>query len=301
MTLTQLKFVLTVEKTKSINAAAKLLYISQSTVSEGIRDLENELGITIYSRSNRGIELTKEGEDFVQYARNVMIQYDLLLEHYNNPEHAMKDSFCVTIQHSMVAAGIFAQLVQEFGLRDYEYSIMEASTSKVIDDVKNYRSEIGLVYMSQYNENIYNRLFQREGLRFELIGEGGLSVYVSSKHPLATKEIVTYEELAEYPCLIYEQDNNSSFYFYEEIISETYLKGNVIRTYDRGTQLDLLMHMDSYSIGTANVASNILPDWIKRVPIDTDEVIRVGYITRTGAGLSTPGEAFISKIKAVLK
>lgn len=297
MTLTQLKYVLTVEKNKSFNAAAKELFVAQSGLSESIKDLEEELGITIYNRSNRGITLTKEGEEFLGYARNVMLQYQLLVEHYDRAPVVSRHHFSVTLQHSMLATEIFSEIVKKFGMDKYEYSILEASTNKVIEDVRNGRSEIGLLYMSRFNKEIYDRLFQKEGLEFKMIAESGICIYLMQGHPLSDREIVTMDDLADYPCLIFEQDNNSSFYFYEETIMSEFRYQNVIKTYDRATQLDLIRQLDAYSIGTGKVSDSMKRFGLKIIPLDSEERIFVGYITRRGTKLSDAGDAFITRIK----
>ena len=297
MTLTQLKYALAVEQTKSFNAAAKSLYVAQSGLSESIRELETELGITIYNRSNRGISLTKEGEEFLGYARNVMLQYQLLVEHYNQDTARSKNHFSVTLQHSILASEIFAEIVRSFGMEEYEYSLLEASTNKVIEDVRNGKSELGILYMSRFNKEIYDSLFQMEGLKFELIAESGIYIYLLQEHPLAGQERVTMDDLADYQCLIFEQDNNSSFYFYEETLMSEFRYQNVIKTYDRATQLDLIRHLDAYSIGTGKVSVPMQQLGLKILPLDSDERISVGYITRKGTELSAPGKAFISRIR----
>lgn len=297
MTLTQLKYVLAVEQTKSFNAAARELYVAQSGLSESIKALEDELGITIYNRSNRGISLTKEGEEFLGYARNVMLQYQLLDEHYHKGTIVSKNRFSVTLQHSMLTSEIFGKIVERFGMDDYEYSFLEASTNKVIEDVRNGRSELGFLYMSRFNKEIYDSLFQTEGLEFELIAESCVCIYVLKDHPLAGKDSVTMDDLADYPCLIFEQDNNSSFYFYEETINSEFRYQNVIKTYDRATQLELIRYLGAYSIGTGKVSSHMIESGISIVPMDSEERITVGYIVRKGTELSPPGKDFIRMIR----
>lgn len=297
MTLIQLQYVLAVEEQKSINSAAKKLYVSQSSVSGAIKELETELGITLFIRNNRGIAPTKEGEDFIIYAKNVMLQFNLLQEHFSDDGSKQKERFRVSLQHSNFAAREFASLISEFGLDGYEYSIIEGSTNKVIQDVKEYRSEFGFIQINENSKEMYLRHLARESLNFHLIGKRPAYAYFSSKHPLANREVVTYEDLAEYPYLKYEQDDNSSTYFYEDFVSNSSVN-NVITTYDRGTMMDLVDRINAYTIGMGIVGRNSTD--LVSVRIDSDDIYIVGYITRKETKLSEIGKAYLEQLKSYL-
>lgn len=297
MTLIQLQYVLTVVEQKSINSAAKKLYVSQSSVSGAIKELETELGITLFLRNNRGISLTKEGEDFIIYAKNVMLQFNLLQEHFGENESKKKERFRVSLQHSNFAAREFANLISEYGLEGYEYSIIEGSTNKVIQDVKEYRSEFGFIQINENSKEMYLRHLARESLDFHLIGKRTAYAYFSPKHPLADREIVTYEDLEDYPYLKYEQDDNSSAYFYEDFVSNSSVN-NVITTYDRGTMMDLVDRINAYAIGMGIVGRNSTD--LVSVRIDSDDVYIVGYITRKETKLSDIGKVYLEKLKSYL-
>lgn len=295
MTITQLQYVLAVAEHKSINSAARMLYVAQSSVSGSIKELEDELGITIYNRSNRGITITKEGEELIRYAKNVIGQYQLILDRYKNTVQR-KYNFSVTSQHSVFAARPFAEIIKELGMDDYEYTLSETSTRRVIDDIKNYRSELGIIHISNYSKNMYEKLLAGEGLDFHLIAEFPICAYLAPTHPLAGRDSIEFDELEEYPCLLFEQDNNDSYYFYEEIVREDSYK-NVIRTCDRGTHVDFMKTLNAYSIGIGIVPDDMEKDSLTSVRINSDEVINVGYIKRRETGLSKPGELYINKIK----
>ena len=297
VTLLQLQYVLAVEEYKSINAAAKNLYVAQSSISGAIRELEKELGITIYFRNNRGISITREGEEFIRYAKNVILQFDLLRDHYDQKKNIEKKTFRVTFQHSNVAAREFADIINQYGFEKYEYSIIEGSTNKVIHDVKESRSEFGFIQLNLNNKEMIEKYLVKEALELHVLGERPAYVYMSPKHPLAHNEIVTYENLEKYPYLIYEQDDNSSTYFYEDIIDNIGFT-NVIRTYDRGTMLDLVNRINAFTIGIGIVEKKS-KDLIA-VRLDSNETFIVAYITRKGALLSELGNLFLEKLKTYL-
>lgn len=296
MTLNQLLYVVEVSKTKSINATAHTLFVSQSCVSTAIRELEDELGIIIFNRTNRGITVTKDGETFIHYANNIIQQCKLLEEKYlGGEEH--KRHFSVVMHHSTFAAKAFAGVVKEFGLLDYEYSIYETKTKTVLEQVRSAKSELGILYISTFNQDYYEKIFKELDLIFESIAEYEVYAYIGENHPLAYRDEIDLSELEEYPCLIFDQDENSSFYFYEEIIS-AYEYKNVIRTSDRATTIDLLQELDGYAvgIGTANDEKSV--NGIRAVKIRTDEKINVGYVIREGGCLSEMAEKFIELFAA---
>ncbi len=295
MTFNQLVYVVEVSKTKSINATARALYVSQSSVSTSIKELEDELGILIFNRTNRGISTTKEGEMLIQSANHILQQWKSLKERYTG-EGMHKQHFSVVMHHSTFATQAYAKIVKEFGLAGYEYSIYETKTKEVLEQVNNGKSELGILYISNYNQDYYEKVLREMNLCFCPIAEYEVCAYIGKSHPLVGKQEVTLEELEQYPCLIFDQDENSSFYFYEEMIS-TYQYKNVIRTSDRATTIDLLQALDGYSIGIGTVGDETSVNGIQTVKIKTEERIHVGYLIRKGSQLSDIAEKFVAYFK----
>lgn len=294
MTLSQIRYAVAVSEIKSINATARSLYISQSSLSTSIKELEDELGVELFRRTNRGITITDEGEEFVSYARNVLLQYDLLQSKFLR-ENREKYHFGVTMHHSTFSVRLFAEIVKEFGMHDYSYSIFETTTKNVIEDIKNGKSEVGMLYVSSFNETMYEKSFSEAGLKFHVLAECPVFAYINKNHPLAGRSEVTLEELEEYPCLLFEQ-GDSSFYFYEEIIS-AYEYKNVIRTSDRATTIDLLNSLDAYSIGIGMASNSQMESTTTVVRIKSEEKIKAGYLTRKQEKLSLPGERYVEKMR----
>ena len=299
MTIAQLKYVVEVAKTKSINAAAQALFISQSGLSTAIKELEEEIGVTLFNRTNRGISITSDGETFIRYANNVLLQYRFMEEKYFGGSE-VKSPFSVSMHHSTFATKIFAQIIKEFGIADYEYSLFETTTKTVLDNIRLAKSELGVLYISSFNRDYYDKVFKESDLSFEVLGSFPICAYVSENHPLAGKKEILLSELEEYPCLIFDQDENSSFYFYEEIIS-AYQYKNIIRTSDRGTTLELLAETFAYSVGIGTFFDEKHEKGLTAVSIKTDERIDVGYIKRNHTVLSEPGERYIELFKQYVK
>ena len=212
MTLTQLRYAITVAESKSMNEAAKNLYISQPSLSSAIKELENEIGVELFRRTNRGILMTAEGKEFVGYARQVVEQYQLIESKYIQKEN-VKQKFSVSMQHYTFAVNAFIELVKQFGMDDYEFAVHESKTYEVIEDVKNFKSEIGVLYVNDFNKKVLSKLFSEFDIEFHEIMDCHIYAYLWKGHPLAEKKEITLEQLDDYPCLSFDQGGNNSFYF----------------------------------------------------------------------------------------
>lgn len=218
MTLSQLRYAITVADSRSMNQAAQKLFISQPSLSAAIRELEDEVGIEIFRRTNRGIQVTPDGEEFVGYARQVVEQYALIEARYVDKEK-VKKKFGVSMQHYSFAVQAFVEMVRRFGMERYEFSIYETQTYDVIENVKNFRSELGILYLNDFNRKVLGKIFEENNLEFHELFDCQEYVYLWSGHPLAKKKEITLEDLEDYPFLSFDQGSNNSFYFAEEVFS----------------------------------------------------------------------------------
>lgn len=294
MTISQLRYVITVATSASMNEAAKKLFISQPSLSTTIRELETEIGVDIFVRSNRGIGLTPAGEEFVGYARQVVQQYELMENKYITGG-TQKRHFSVSSQHYAFAVDAFAKMVEQFGMDEYEFAMYETRTHDVIQDVKNFKSEIGILYVNDFNRKVLTKLFDENGLEFHPLLQCGIYAYVWKGHPLANKEIVTLEELNEYPCISFEQGSNNSFYFAEEMLS-TYKYNQLIRVCDRATGLNLMVGLNGFTLCSGILCENLNGSEHCAVKLDSDEVMTVGYLVRKGMTISPLGNKYIEEI-----
>lgn len=299
MTITQLKYAITVASSSSMNEATKELFISQPSLSAAIRELEEETGVEIFIRSNRGISLTPEGVEFIGYAKQVVQQYELMENKYIN-RHAQKKHFSVSAQHYAFAVDAFAKMVQQFGMDEYEFAFYETRTNDVIQDVKNFKSEIGILYKNDFNGKVFEKLFTEYGLEFHPLIDCEAYVYMWKEHPLANQKIVSIEELADYPCLSFEQGSNNSFYFAEEMLS-TYQYKQLIKICDRATGLNLMKGLYGYTICSGILCEELNGDEYCAVKLKEDERMTVGYITRKNMKLSPLAEKYLEEIERYIK
>ncbi len=295
MTLTQLKYVITVAEEKSMNEAAKKLFISQPALSSAIKEIEEEIGITIFKRSNKGVLVSLQGEEFIGYAKQVVEQYRLIETKYIDKTN-VKKKFGVSTQHYTFAVKAFVEMVKQFGMEEYEFAIRETKTFEVIEDVKNFKSEIGILYLNDFNEKILNKLFSEYGLEFHPILNCYIYVYMWKGHPLADKETVSLEELEEYPCLAFEQGNNNSFYFAEEVLS-TYHYKQLIKANDRATLLNLMVGLNGYTLCSGIICEELNGSDYCAVKLTSDETMTIGYLARKGVTVSMLGQKYIMELK----
>ena len=294
MTLAQLRYAITVAKAGSMNEAARSLFISQPSLSSAIKELEEETGIELFRRSNRGISVTPEGEEFLGYARQVVEQYELMESKYISKEQSRK-KFSVSTQHYTFAVNAFVGLVKQFGMDEYEFAVHETKTYQIIEDVRNFKSEIGILYLNDFNRKVLTKLFHEFGLEFHELMNCSIYVYMWKGHPLAEKKLISLEELKEYPCLSFEQGGNNSFYFAEEVLS-TYEYKRLIKADDRATMLNLMVGLNGYTLCSGIICEELNGSDYCAVKLDSDEIMTIGYVARKGVNISALGKKYLEEI-----
>lgn len=294
MTLTQLRYAITVAGASSMSEAARELFISQPSLSAAMKDLEEELGIAIFRRTNRGIFLTLEGEEFIGYARQVVEQYELIENRYIAKD-AIKKKFSVSMQHYTFAVNAFVEMVKQFGMDKYEFAVNETRTYDVIEDVSTFKSEIGILYVNDFNRKVLEKLFRERNLLFHPLLNCSIYVYLWKGHPLAGKEEILLEELSEYPCLAFDQGRNNSFYFAEEVLS-TYEYKRLIRANDRATLLNLMVGLNGYTLCSGIICEDLNGSDYCAVKLRSEEIMTIGYLTRKGGSISPLGKKYIEEL-----
>ena len=298
MTLQQLKYIVTVAETGTITEAANQLYISQPSLTNAIHELEKEMHITIFHRSNKGICLSKEGEDFLGYARQVLEQASILEDKYKK-NNGGKKKFCVSTQHYSFAVNAFVDLIQEYGQEEYDFSLRETQTYEIIEDVAHMRSEIGILFLNEFNETVLQKILKSNDLKFHELYVAKPHVFLSIHRPLAQKSVITNEELHKYPYLSFEQGEHNSFYFSEEIFSPSERKKN-IRVRDRATLFNLLIGLNGYTVCIGIIDEKLNGSDIIAVPLADESEMHIGYITHCKGLLSRLGETYLAALHKYL-
>lgn len=294
MTLQQLKYVVTVAETGTITEAAGKLYISQPSLTNAIHELEREMQIVIFNRTNKGISLSKEGDIFLGYARQVLEQAEILEDKYKG-EGSGKKQFCVSTQHYSFAVNAFVDLIKKYGQEEYDFSLRETQTYEIIEDVAKMRSEIGILFLNDFNEKVITKILKSNELEFHDLFVAKPHVFISRRHPLADRQIITNEELESYPYLSFEQGEHNSFYFSEEIFSASERKKN-IRVRDRATLFNLLIGLNGYTVCSGVIDKKLNGKDIIAVPLVDESDMRIGYITHRKGMLSRLGTTYLDAL-----
>ena len=303
MTLQQIKYVIGIADTGSLNKAAEKLYVSQPSLSATIHDMEGELGITIFNRTGRGVTLTNDGTEFLASARQLYMNYQNLMEKYGE-FGTIKKKFGVSTQHYSFAVKSFVEMVKYFNTNEYEFAIRETKTREVIEDVAQLKSEIGILYLSDFNRKAITSILKSKDLEFHHLIDCKAYVYIWKGHPLAKKKSITLPQLKEYPCLSFEQGDDSSFYFAEEILStEEY--NRTIKANDRATMLNLMIGLNGYTLCSGIICEELNGSDYIAVPFQDEDpkinrIMEIGWITRKGFNMSSIGNKYIDEVKKYL-
>ena len=290
MTLQQLKYIVKVAEKGSINEAAKELFISQPSLSNAIKELEKELQFAIFIRNNRGVVLSNKGAEFLGYAQQVLTQAELLESKYITGPNT-KHRFCASSQHYLFVANAFVELVKEYDNGEYDFTLNETTTYDVIEDVKTMYSEIGIIYLSNYNEAVIKKMLSENNLVFNELFCAKPHVFLSKNHPLAQKEIINLKDLEDYPRISFNQGQHNSFYFSEEILSSLPVKKS-IHVSDRAAVVNFIIGLNAYTFSSGIFPKYLHGEDIISVPINYDEKIQIGIIMHKDVVLSEIGKKF---------
>ena len=304
MTIQQLNYVITISEKGSLNKAAEVLYVTQPSLTSAVRELEKELGITLFNRGGKGVTLTNDGAEFIQYARQVVTQYDRLLEKYGKGGNLRK-KFGISCQHYSFAVKSFVEMVKQFDTDEYEFAIRESKTREVIEDVTSGKSEVGILYLSDFNRKAIGKFLKSNQLEFHSLIQCEPYVYLWKGHPLAGKKSIRLEDLRDYPCLSFEQGPSGAFYFAEEILS-TYDYIRTIKATDRATMLNLMVGLNGYTLCSGIICEELHgSDYVAVAFEDKEEEVaagrmEIGYIVKENMILSQMAEKYIGELKKYL-
>ena len=295
MTLQQLQYAVTVASVGTITEAAERLYITQPSLTTAIRELEKEMNLTIFIRSNRGVAVSKEGEVFLGYARQILEQTELLKEKYTN-ERQWGRNFCVSTQHYSFAVNAFVELIKKYAGEEYDFNLRETQTYEIIEDVALMKSELGILYLDEENQCVITKTLREKELIFTPLFDAKPHVFISSEHPLAAKKTVDWDDLEPYPYLSFEQGEHNSFYYAEERYSRVLRKKN-IRVRDRATLFNLLIGLNGYTVCSGVIDENLNGKNIIAVLLKEQGMMQIGYICHKRAVLGRLASAYIEALK----
>ena len=303
MTLQQINYIITIAESHSMNKAAEKLFIAQPTLTGAVRDVENELGIQIFHRTHKGVTATVEGEAFLAKIKRVYQQYEEVMEEYGE-EMKFRRRFAVSMQHYSFAVKAFIEMAKHYDSNQFDLALRETATANVIKDVSSLKSEISIIYTCETNQRVINRLLRENELEFHSLIVCPASVYLARSHPLAGEKELTFEQLAPYPCLSFDQENDTEIYFAEEILVEHAYQKTVKAT-DRATMMNLMAGLNGYTLCSSIYSEKLSGDQFLVIPFKNEDSVQstmnIGYITKKNNALSSMGKQFIDEVKHELK
>lgn len=295
MNINQLKYVLEVAGSSSMREASTKLYVSQPALSASIHDLEEEIGILIFERTNKGISLTDEGREFLSYAKKAVGQYEILEERYLSRD-SDKEHFSVSTQHYNFAIKAFTDVIRKMEPDKFIFSIHETKTKEVLEDVRSLKSEVGIVSFSGSNEALIKKLFRDYQLDFVPLMRRDTYVYVWRSHPFAARDKVSIDEMSDYPCVSFDQSDDDNFYLTEEAMAD-YAFDKMIRSDDRATTMEIIAELDGYSIGSGMLSgANAILQGLVAIKLKEEDPLTIGYITRKGSAMSAYGRKYLEEL-----
>ena len=295
MTLQQLAYLVAVAECGSITDAAERLFISQPSLSAAIHNLEKEMGVTAFVRSNKGVAVTREGEELLSFARMLLEQADIMQEHFGAGRRR-DPRFCVSCQHYSFAVNAFVDVVQQYDADRYSFILRETQTGEIIDDVSSGRSELGLLYLCESNESVLSKLLRKNELVFEELFTAEPHVFISRDHPLAARARITLDELRPYPYLVFEQGERNSFYFSEELLSMLDMP-KTIQVRDRATLFSLVIGLNGFTVSSGIIDPKLNSPSIIARPLDMDGSMRIGLIRKRNIVLSRYAVSYVTALK----
>lgn len=303
MTLQQIKYAITIYETGQFSKAAEKLYVTQPSLTKAINELEKELGLSIFIRNRKGIAVTEEGEEFITYSRQVYAQYEILTDKFKKKEN-IKKKFGVSCHHYSFAVKAFMETIKQFESPKYEFAIREAKTFEIIHDVSTMKSEIGLIFISDFNEKFIEKILHEHDLVFEKLIDCKPYVFVCRDNPLVGKAFVAFEDLEPYPCFIFEQGDSDPYFFAEELLPlNSYSR--VVKTRDKLTMLNFISEMNGYTLCTGMIYDKLNGKEFVSIPFKSDEnnntnKIQIGYIYKKSRILSEIGRFYMDKVRDCL-
>lgn len=284
MRIQQLEYLERIVEAGSINEAAKRLFLTQPSLSNAVKELENEMGIQIFQRSSGGISLTAEGREFMTYSKQILDQVNLMNERYKNGQQR-KQSFSVSAQHYAFVVHAFVELIKSVNANEYQFTLRETETQNIFNDLAQFKSELGILYTNGFNQKIMQRLFKENNLVFTPLFVAKPHIFVSRYNPLTSKSSVDLSDLEDFPYLSYEQGEVNSFYFSEEILSTLSHKKS-IKVSDRATIFNLMVGLNGYTISSGIISSKLNDDKIVAIPLNVDDDITMGWLKHRQVELS---------------
>jgi len=299
MTFQQLRYISEVARYGSINKAAKQLFVSQSSISFSIKELEAELSISIFQRSNRGITLTEQGRELLSYARPLLDQQERIKNIYCSTNKESCSRMSISTQRYPFTIDAFLSFLHEETSSYFEFHLKETEMYQVIDDVSNRISSIGVVFISNITERFIKKVLFSKNIEFHEIKRVHPHVYLRNCHPLAREKTLLPSSISPYIYVAFDQEHNASLEFAEEVSLMSFQKpARIIYVHDRATAINIIANTDSFTIGSGLLIEGLGDARIISLPLETSyDEMKLGWIKLKNKHLSPQESRFIDLLK----
>lgn len=275
--------------------AAARLYITQPALTAAVSDLENEIGICIFERNNKGVRVSEEGREFIDYAKKTVSQFRIMEERFLS-RNVGKEHFSVSSQHYNFAVHAFAQMIRKYDPESYGFSFHETRTMEVLNDIKSMKSEVGILSYSESSEDIMKSLFKNYELEFVPLMKKNTFAYFWKDNPLAGEKEVSLAQLDALPCITFEQDSEEDFCLSEEALGNMD-HPKMVKSDDRATSIELIAELGGYSIGSGMLSDeNSILGGLVSVKLKEEDMLTIGYVYRKNSRLSQFAENYIEEL-----
>lgn len=295
MNLQQCRYVQKIAETGSFSQAAKELFVTQPNLSSSIKDLEIELGVTLFHRSNVGTRLTDEGFDFLKYAKRILGEVNLLEQRY---QQEFKKSFTVASHHYDFLSTPLAAISEQFKEDYQEFQLIETTTKKILENVSRFEADLGIIYLNDDNRHILERSLEHQELSFTSLGEFPTQIFLRKDHPLANRTSLDESDLEGYKQVRFRQEK-SGLNFDEDPL-EIHSNQQILYSNDRGTLMNILCASDAYASGLG-IIDSFIKEQIVLIPLKNSPKHTLGFVTNKKKRMSDICLNFITEIKSSLE
>lgn len=299
MTLQQMQYLLEIDRCGSINKAAQSLFVSQSALSSAILEVEKELGITVFHRTNRGIRLTEDGRELLGQILPIVEQSRKLSRYYARRRDTERVHLSVSAQRYPFCAKAFVEFMNSLDAQACQLSLKETDMPAVISDVAAGLSELGVLFVSDLTERAITRTLEEKNLVFEPLVTLRPHVFMRTGHPLSAEASLTVEQLRPYPHIVFTQSDSDLNYAEEAVSGSGADFERLVTVSDRASIYNIMVHTDCVSTGSGVLPAGYADERLIAVPLRDSHDMRLGYVRQRLHRMSEPELHFLEILQRV--
>ena len=297
MTLQQMNYIMEIDRCGSMNKAAQSLFVSQSALSSAILEVEKELGITIFRRSNRGIALTEDGRELLNQIAPIVEQNRRLSRYYSQRQDTGRVHLSVSAQRYPFCTKAFVDYLNSLGQHPLQLSLKETDMAAVIADVAAGTSDLGVIFISDRTEHYIIRSLEEKNLVFEPLITLHPHVFMRKGHPLASEASLTMDSLRSYPHVVFTQSESNFNYAEEAVFGSGVDYERMVYVNDRASIYNIMAHTDCVSTGSGVLPRGYADGNLIAIPLRDSCDMRLGYVHQRQHQLSAEEKQFIEILR----